>query len=82
MAATQIASSKQNAVIAVAYGNNSGSIDMKEALKSTIPEPGTAVPEEYTLFKTNFRGLVKAVVSGDEKNIPCLRLTFVASPKQ
>ena len=82
MAATQIASSKQNAVIAVAYGNNSGSIDMKEALKSTIPEPGTAVPEEYTLFKTNFCGLVKAVLSGDEKNIPCLRLTFVASPKQ
>ena len=39
---------------------------MMEALKSMIPEPGTAVPEEYALVKVNFHGLVKAAVSGDD----------------
>lgn len=77
MAATQIASSKGNAVIAVADGNHSGSADMMEALKSMVPEPGTAVPEEYALVKANFRGLVEAAVSGDDGADDCSPDSFL-----
>jgi hypothetical protein len=39
---------------------------MVEYVKGLIPEPGTAVAEEYTIAKKNFSDLVHGVSTGDE----------------
>lgn len=65
LSATQMATSAGHGVVAVVDGQHSGSKDMMESLKAMIPEPGTAVPEEYAMVKANFRQLVHQIASGN-----------------
>lgn len=64
MAAAQMAAAAGHGVVAVVDGQHSGNKAMMEALKVMIPEPGTAVPEEYAMVKANFRQLVHQIASG------------------
>mmetsp|Transcript_18303 Transcript_18303/g.41992 ORF Transcript_18303/g.41992 Transcript_18303/m.41992 type:complete len:509 (+) Transcript_18303:238-1764(+) len=67
-AALQLAvASGNHAVVGVVDGQHSGNEDMVEYVKGMIPEPGTAVGQEYAIAKKNFIELVDGVSSGDEQ---------------
>jgi len=66
-AAVQLAASTgKHAVVGVVDGQHSCSEDMVECVKGMIPEPGTAVAQEYAIAKKNFSDLVDGISSGDE----------------
>ena len=65
-AAVQMAA-KTNAVVGVVDGQHSGNEDMVEYVKGVIPEPGTAVGQEYAIAKKNFKDLVSGIATGDEQ---------------
>lgn len=66
LAAVQLAADAGNAVVAVVGGEHSFSDDMVEYVKGMIPEPGTAVAEEYAIAKKNFADLVDGVSTGND----------------
>ena len=66
LAATQLASAAGHAVVGVVGAEHSCHEDMVEYVKGMIPEPGTAVAEEYAMAKKNFADLVSGVSTGDE----------------
>ncbi len=66
LAAVQLAAASGHAVVGVVGAEHSFSEDLVEYVKAMIPEPGTAVGEEYALAKKNFADLVKSISSGDE----------------
>jgi hypothetical protein len=66
IAASQLASSAGHAVVAVVGGEHSGNTFLMECLKGIIPEPGTAVPEEYALSKRAFADLVGMISAGKD----------------
>ena len=66
LAATQIAAAAGHAVVGVVDSQHSCHDDMLEYVKAMIPEPGTAVAEEYAMAKKNFADLVNGVSTGDE----------------
>lgn len=66
MAATQLATASGHAVVAVVGADHSCNEDMVEYMKGMIPEPGTAVAEEYAIAKKNFSDLVDGIANGDE----------------
>ena len=67
-AALQLAASTgKHAVVGVIDGQHSCSEDMVEYVKGMIPEPGTAVAQEYAMVKKNFADLVDGISSGDEQ---------------
>ena len=66
LAAVQLASAAGHAVVGVVGAEHSFSEDMLEYVKAMIPEPGTAVSEEYAIAKKNFADLVHGVSTGDE----------------
>jgi len=65
-AVTQLAAHAGHAVVAVVSAEHSGNDRWMECVKGMIPEPGTAVPEEYALAKRNFADLVQSIVTGDD----------------
>ena len=65
-AAVQMAT-KTHAVVGVVDGQHSGNEDMVEYVKNMVPEPGTAVGQEYAIAKKNFSDLVGGISSGDEQ---------------
>lgn len=65
-AVTQLAANAGHAVVGVVSGEHSGNYRWMECVKGMIPEPGTAVPEEYALAKRNFADLVQSIVTGDD----------------
>lgn len=65
-AVTQLAAHAGHAVVAVVSAEHSGNDRWMECVKGMIPEPGTAVPEEYALAKRNFADLVHGIVTGDD----------------
>ena len=65
-AALQMAT-KTHAVVGVVDGQHSGNEDMVEYVKSMVPEPGTAVGQEYAIAKKNFSDLVEGISAGDEQ---------------
>jgi hypothetical protein len=65
-AAVQLAAAAGHAVVGVVGAEHSFSEDMLEYVKAMIPEPGTAVSEEYAIAKKNFADLVHGVSTGDE----------------
>lgn len=64
LAATQMATSKNMAVVAVVGGEHSGNDEMCDIIKGLTNEPGTMVPEEYAMVKSQFNDLVNTVVTG------------------
>mmetsp|Transcript_18458 Transcript_18458/g.45756 ORF Transcript_18458/g.45756 Transcript_18458/m.45756 type:complete len:500 (-) Transcript_18458:26-1525(-) len=66
LAAVQLASANGHAVVGVVGAEHSCHEDMVEYVKGMIPEPGTAVAEEYAIAKKNFADLVNGIASGDE----------------
>lgn len=66
LAAVQLAAAAGHAVVGVVGAEHSFSEDMREYVKAMIPEPGTAVSEEYAIAKKNFADLVHGVSTGDE----------------
>ena len=66
LAAIQLAAADGHAVVGVVGSEHSCHDDMNEYVKAMIPEPGTAVPEEYAIAKKNFAELVHSISSGDE----------------
>eukprot|EP00934_Nitzschia_sp_Nitz4_P007357 Nitzschia sp. Nitz4//scaffold166_size90379//45245//46826//NITZ4_005059-RA/size90379-augustus-gene-0.12-mRNA-1//-1//CDS//3329538202//7347//frame0 len=72
LAAVQLATAAGNAVVGVVGAEHSWSDDMVEYVKGMIPEPGTAVAEEYALAKKNFADLVTSISSGNE-GLACYR---------
>jgi len=64
-AAVQMASNA-NAVIGVVDGQHSCHEDIVEYVKGMIPEPGTAVGQEFAIAKKNFADLVDGITSGEE----------------
>ena len=67
-AAVQLAQTgSANAVVGVVDGQHSGNEDMVEYVKGMIPEPGTAVTQEYAIAKKNFIDLVDGISGGDEQ---------------
>jgi hypothetical protein len=66
LAAVQMAAANGSAVVGVVDGQHSCHEDMVEYVKAMIPEPGTAVAEEYAMAKKNFADLVKSVATGNE----------------
>ena len=66
IALTQLGYASGNAVIAILDGTHSGNEDMVECIKGLVPEPGTAIPEEFALSKKLFIDLVHGISSGDE----------------
>jgi len=67
-AALQLAVATGNhAVVGVVDGQHSGNEDMVEYVKGMIPEPGTAVAQEFAIAKKNFIDLVSGISSGDEQ---------------
>ena len=66
LAAVQLAAASGHAVVGVVGAEHSFSEDMLEYVKAMIPEPGTAVSEEYAIAKKNFADLVHGVSTGDE----------------
>mmetsp|Transcript_98195 Transcript_98195/g.274918 ORF Transcript_98195/g.274918 Transcript_98195/m.274918 type:complete len:498 (-) Transcript_98195:106-1599(-) len=66
LAAVQLAAASGHAVVGVVDADHSCSEDMLEYVKAMIPEPGTAVSEEYAIAKKNFADLVNGVSTGDE----------------
>mmetsp|Transcript_16942 Transcript_16942/g.27497 ORF Transcript_16942/g.27497 Transcript_16942/m.27497 type:complete len:503 (-) Transcript_16942:379-1887(-) len=65
-AAVQLAVSEGHAVVGVVDAQHSCHADMVEYVKAMIPEPGTAVAEEYAMAKKNFADLVSSVSTGNE----------------
>ena len=66
MAATQIAAAAGHAVVGVVGAEHACHDDITEYVKAMIPEPGTAVAEEYAMAKKNFSDLVNGVSTGEE----------------
>ncbi|KAG7338719.1 hypothetical protein IV203_037321 [Nitzschia inconspicua] len=66
LAAVQLAIANGNAVVGVVDAQHSCHEDMVEYVKAMIPEPGTAVAEEYAMAKKNFSDLVTSVATGNE----------------
>ncbi|KAL3929369.1 MAG: hypothetical protein SGBAC_012242 [Bacillariaceae sp.] len=66
LAAVQLAAANGHAVVGVVGAEHSCQEDMVEYVKGMIPEPGTAVAEEYAIAKKNFADLVNGIASGDE----------------
>lgn len=66
LAAVQLAAASGHAVVGVVGAEHSFSEDMLEYVKAMIPEPGTAVSEEYAIAKKNFADLVHGISTGDE----------------
>lgn len=66
LAAVQLASDAGHAVVGVVGAEHSCNEDMVEYVKGMIPEPGTAVAEEYAIAKKNFFDLVNGISDGDE----------------
>ena len=66
LAAVQLAAADGHAVVGVVGSEHSCHEDMVEYVKGMIPEPGTAVAEEYAIAKKNFADLVNGISSGDE----------------
>lgn len=67
-AALQLAvATGKHAVVGVVDGQHSGNEDMVEYVKGMVPEPGTAVSQEYSIAKKNFADLVEGIASGDEQ---------------
>lgn len=67
-AAVQMAAATgKHAVVGIVDGQHSGNEDMVEYVKGMIPEPGTAVAQEYAIAKKNFADLVDGIASGDEQ---------------
>lgn len=66
LAAVQLAIANGNAVVGVVDAQHSCHEDMVEYVKAMIPEPGTAVAEEYAMAKKNFADLVSSVSTGNE----------------
>jgi len=66
LAAVQLAAASGYAVVGVVGAEHSFSEDLVEYIKAMIPEPGTAVAEEYALAKKNFSDLVHSISSGNE----------------
>jgi len=66
LAACQLAAAAGHAVVGVVGADHSCHWDMVEYVKGMIPEPGTAVAEEYAMAKKNFADLVNGVSTGDE----------------
>ena len=66
IALTQLGCATGNAVVAVLDGTHSGNEDMVECIKGLVPEPGTAIPEEFALSKKLFLDLVHGISTGDE----------------
>lgn len=66
LAALQLASDAGHAVVGVVGAEHSFSEDMVEYVKGMIPEPGTAVAEEYAIAKKNFADLVNGISTGEE----------------
>jgi len=65
-AAVQLAAAAGHAVVGVVGAEHSFSEDMLEYVKAMIPEPGTAVSEEYAIAKKNFADLIHGVSTGEE----------------
>ena len=65
-AAVQLAAAAGHAVVGVVSAEHSCQEDMNEYVKGMIPEPGTAVAEEYAIAKKNFADLVHGISTGDE----------------
>eukprot|EP00529_Nitzschia_sp_RCC80_P024174 CAMPEP_0113457634 /NCGR_PEP_ID=MMETSP0014_2-20120614/9510_1 /TAXON_ID=2857 /ORGANISM="Nitzschia sp." /LENGTH=456 /DNA_ID=CAMNT_0000349137 /DNA_START=66 /DNA_END=1436 /DNA_ORIENTATION=- /assembly_acc=CAM_ASM_000159 len=65
-AAVQLGTAAGHAVVGVIDAQHSCNEDMTEYVKGMIPEPGTAVAEEYAMAKKNFRELVESVSTGVE----------------
>jgi hypothetical protein len=61
-----MAASAGHAVVAIVGANHSCHDDMLEYMKALIPEPGTAVAEEYAMAKKNFSDLVTGISTGKE----------------
>jgi len=61
------AATGNHAVVGVLDGQHSGNEDMVEYVKGMVPEPGTAVAQEYAIAKKNFADLVDGISSGDEQ---------------
>lgn len=61
------AASGRHAVVGVVDGQHSGNEDMVEYVKGMVPEPGTAVGQEYAIAKKNFANLVDGIANGDEQ---------------
>jgi len=68
LAAVQMAAAAPQigAVVGIVDGQHSCHEDLLEYVKGMIPEPGTAVGQEYALVKQNFRELVDSIASGEE----------------
>ena len=68
LAAVQMAAAAPQigAVVGIVDGQHSCHEDLIEYVKGVIPEPGTAVGQEYALVKQNFRELVDSIASGEE----------------
>jgi hypothetical protein len=66
LAAVQLAAASGHAVVGVVDAEHSCNEDMLEYVKAMIPEPGTAVSEEYAIAKKNFADLVHGVSTADE----------------
>ena len=64
--AAQLAAAAGHTVVGVVGAEHSCHEDMVEYVKGMIPEPGTAVAEEYAIAKKNFADLVNGIVTGDE----------------
>lgn len=66
LAAARLAAAAGHAVVGVVGADHSCHADMVEYVKAMIPEPGTAVAEEYAMAKKNFGDLVHGVSTGEE----------------
>jgi hypothetical protein len=66
LAAVQLAAAEDHTVVGVVGAEHSCQEDMVEYVKGMIPEPGTAVAEEYAMAKKNFADLVNGISTGDE----------------
>jgi len=66
MAASQLASASNCAVVAVVDGQHSGNDDIMEALKGSIlEEPSAVIPEEYALIRRKLKDMVSLTANGD-----------------
>jgi hypothetical protein len=66
LAAVQLAAAAGHAVVGVVGAEHSCQEDIVEYVKAMIPEPGTAVAEEYAMAKKNFGDLVQGISTGNE----------------
>jgi hypothetical protein len=66
LAVVQLSAAAGYAVVGVVGAEHSCHDDMNEYVKGMIPEPGTAVAEEYAMAKKNFADIVHGVSTGQE----------------